>query len=160
MRTCCIVGCSRTEDDLTRPEVDTAAWLIRCVSPRAVPGTFPGRITDYLNAEGHPDPHRPYYADALRHRPRHFAHHQTGSASPTLRRSNAAPAQQAGPLTPSGLVNIERMTITSSSSTQSSVRVTAFFHRQYCGRAQPGSMDGVQRLPSCQLATASSVPDQ
>ena len=55
-----IVGCSRTEDDLTG-RVDTPLpRLIRCVSREAVPGMFHGRITDYLNAEGI-DPQATYY---------------------------------------------------------------------------------------------------
>ena len=55
-----IVGYSRTEDDLTG-RVDTPLpRLIRCVSREAVPGTFHGRITDYLNAEGI-DPQATYY---------------------------------------------------------------------------------------------------
>ena len=55
-----IVGCSRTEDDLTG-RVDTPLpRLIRCVSREAAPGTFHGRITDYLNAEGI-DPQATYY---------------------------------------------------------------------------------------------------
>ena len=55
-----IVGCSQTEDDLTG-RVDTPLpRLIRCVSREAAPGTFHGRITDYLNAEGI-DPQATYY---------------------------------------------------------------------------------------------------
>ena len=55
-----IVGCSRTEDDLTG-RVDTPLpRLIRCVSREAAPGAFHGRITDYLNAEGI-DPEATYY---------------------------------------------------------------------------------------------------
>ena len=55
-----IVGYSRTEDDLTG-RVDTPLpRLIRCVSRAAAPGTFHGRITDYLNAEGI-DPQATYY---------------------------------------------------------------------------------------------------
>ena len=55
-----IVGYSRTEDDLTG-RVDTPLpRLIRCVSREAAPGTFHGRITDYLNAEGI-DPQATYY---------------------------------------------------------------------------------------------------
>ena len=55
-----IVGCSRTEDDLTG-RVDTPLpRLIQCVSREAAPGTFHGRITDYLNAEGI-DPQATYY---------------------------------------------------------------------------------------------------
>ena len=55
-----IVGCSRTDDDLTG-RVDTPLpRLIRCVSREAAPGTFHGRITDYLNAEGI-DPQATYY---------------------------------------------------------------------------------------------------
>ena len=55
-----IVGCSRTEDNLTG-RVDTPLpRLIRCVSREAAPGAFHGRITDYLNAEGI-DPEATYY---------------------------------------------------------------------------------------------------
>ena len=55
-----IVGCSRTEDDLTGRAGTPLPRLIRCVSREAVPGTFHGRITDYLNAEGI-DPQATYY---------------------------------------------------------------------------------------------------
>ena len=61
-----IVGCSRTEDDLTG-RVDTPLpRLIRCVSREAAPGTFHGRITDYLNAEGI-DPQATYYVCGSAH---------------------------------------------------------------------------------------------
>ena len=55
-----IVGYSRTEDDLTGRADTPLPPLIRCVSREAVPGTFYGRITDYLNAEGI-DPQATYY---------------------------------------------------------------------------------------------------
>ena len=55
-----IVGCSRTEDDLTGRAGTPLPRLVRCVSREAVPGTFHGRITDYLNAEGI-DPQATYY---------------------------------------------------------------------------------------------------
>lgn len=55
-----IVGCSRTEDDLTGRVGTPLPRLIRCVSREAAPGTFHGRITDYLNAEGI-DPEATYY---------------------------------------------------------------------------------------------------
>ena len=55
-----IVGYSRTEDDLTGRAGTPLPRLIRCVSREAVPGTFHGRITDYLNAEGI-DPQATYY---------------------------------------------------------------------------------------------------
>ena len=55
-----IVGCSRTEDDLTGRAGTPLPRLIRCVSREAAPGTFHGRITDYLNAEGI-DPQATYY---------------------------------------------------------------------------------------------------
>ena len=61
-----IVGCSRTDDDLTS-QVDTPLpRLIRCVSREAAPGTFHGRITDYLNAEGI-DPQATYYVCGSAH---------------------------------------------------------------------------------------------
>ena len=61
-----IVGCSRTEDDLTG-RIDTPLpRLIRCVSREAAPGTFHGRITDYLNAEGI-DPQATYYVCGSAH---------------------------------------------------------------------------------------------
>lgn len=61
-----IVGYSRTEDDLTN-RVDTPLpRLIRCVSREAAPGTFHGRITDYLNAEGI-DPQATYYVCGSAH---------------------------------------------------------------------------------------------
>ena len=61
-----IVGCSRTEDDLTG-RVDTPLpRLIRCVSREAAPGAFHGRITDYLNAEGI-DPQATYYVCGSAH---------------------------------------------------------------------------------------------
>lgn len=61
-----IVGYSRTEDDLTS-RVDTPLpRLIRCVSREAAPGTFHGRITDYLNAEGI-DPQATYYVCGSAH---------------------------------------------------------------------------------------------
>ena len=61
-----IVGCSRTEDVLTS-QVDTPLpRLIRCVSREAAPGTFHGRITDYLNAEGI-DPQATYYVCGSAH---------------------------------------------------------------------------------------------
>ena len=55
-----IVGYSRTEDDLTGRAGTPLPPLIRCVSREAAPGTFYGRITDYLNAEGI-DPQATYY---------------------------------------------------------------------------------------------------
>ena len=55
-----IVGYSRTEDDLTGRAGTPLPRLIRCVSREAAPGTFHGRITDYLNAEGI-DPQATYY---------------------------------------------------------------------------------------------------
>ena len=61
-----IVGCSRTEDDLTS-QVDTPLpRLIRCVSREAAPDAFHGRITDYLNAEGI-DPQATYYVCGSAH---------------------------------------------------------------------------------------------
>ena len=55
-----IVGCSRTEDDLTGRVGTPLPRLIRCISCEAAPGAFHGRITDYLNAEGI-DPEATYY---------------------------------------------------------------------------------------------------
>ncbi len=55
-----IVGYSRMEDDLTGRVGTPLPRLIRCVSREAAPGTFHGRITDYLNAEGI-DPQATYY---------------------------------------------------------------------------------------------------
>lgn len=55
-----IVGCSRTEDDLTGRAGIPLPQLIRCVSREAAPGTFHGRITDYLHTEGI-DPQATYY---------------------------------------------------------------------------------------------------
>ena len=55
-----IVGYSRTDDDLTGRAGTPLPPLIRCVSREAAPGTFHGRITDYLNAEGI-DPQATYY---------------------------------------------------------------------------------------------------
>lgn len=55
-----IVGYSRMEDDLTGRAGIPLPRLIRCVSREAAPGTFHGRITDYLNAEGI-DPQATYY---------------------------------------------------------------------------------------------------
>ena len=55
-----IVGYSRKEDDLTGRAGTPLPPLIRCVSREAAPGTFYGRITDYLNAEGI-DPQATYY---------------------------------------------------------------------------------------------------
>ena len=55
-----IVGYSRTEDDLTGRAGTPLPRLIRCVSREAAPGTFHGRITDYLNAVGI-DPRATYY---------------------------------------------------------------------------------------------------
>lgn len=61
-----IVGCSRTEDDLTG-RIDTPLpRLIRCVSREAAPDAFHGRITDYLNAEGI-DPQATYYVCGSAH---------------------------------------------------------------------------------------------
>ena len=61
-----IVGCSRTDDDLTGRAGTPLPRLIRCVSREAVPGTFHGRITDYLNAEGI-DPQATYYVCGSAH---------------------------------------------------------------------------------------------
>ena len=61
-----IVGCSRTEDDLTGRAGTPLPRLIRCVSREAAPGTFHGRITDYLNAEGI-DPQATYYVCGSAH---------------------------------------------------------------------------------------------
>ena len=61
-----IVGCSRTEDDLTSRAGTPLPRLIRCVSREAAPGTFHGRITDYLNAEGI-DPQATYYVCGSAH---------------------------------------------------------------------------------------------
>lgn len=55
-----IVGSTSIAQDLTT-RVDTPLpRLVRCVSREAAPGTFHGRITDYLNAEGI-DPQATYY---------------------------------------------------------------------------------------------------
>ena len=61
-----IVGCSRTEDDLTGRVGTPLPRLIRCVSREAAPGTFHGRITDYLNAEGI-NPQATYYVCGSAH---------------------------------------------------------------------------------------------
>ena len=61
-----IVGCSRTDDDLTSRAGTPLPRLIRCVSREAAPGTFHGRITDYLNAEGI-DPQATYYVCGSAH---------------------------------------------------------------------------------------------
>ena len=55
-----IVGYSRTEDDLTGRAGTPLPRLVRCVSREATPGTFHGRVTDYLHTEGI-DPQATYY---------------------------------------------------------------------------------------------------
>ena len=159
-----IVGCSRTDDDLTGRAGTPLPRLIRCVSREAAPGTFHGRITDYLNAEGI-DPQATYYVCGSARIVRDISRiiqaggarvsYETFSRTPPHMRRGRDRFTQPQP----------RHCLWSdyhntSSSTQSSVRVTAFFHRRYVRSRSAGSMEGVQRLPSCQLATTSSVPDQ
>ena len=159
-----IVGCSRTDDDLTGRAGTPLPRLIRCVSREAAPGTFHGRITDYLNAEGI-DPQTTYYVCGSARIVRDISRIiQAGGARVSYETFSRTP-----PHTRRGR---DRFTQpqprhclwtdchNTSSSTQSSVRVTAFFHRRYVRSRSAGSMEGVQRLPSCQLATTSSVPDQ
>ena len=112
-----LLGLATTSEDPTTRLDTPLPRVIRCVSREDAPGCFHGRVTHYLRAHGI-DPHADYYvcgsplmvADVAR---LIRAHGEAGTA-------RAAPASSLR----------QARDHNTSSSTQSRVRVTAFFHRR------------------------------
>ncbi len=139
--------------DGRRPDGNRAGTLprlIRCVSREAAPGV--SRAYHRLPEPGASIPRPRTTCAAPAHIVRDFAHH------PGRRRTRhetfltrPLPRTQRARTAPRPASSISRMTITSSSA-QSSVRVTALFHQAVRAVRSASSMDGVQRLPSTQLA--------
>ncbi len=125
-----------TSDDLTTRLDTPLPHVIRCVSREKTPETFHGRVTDYLHATGI-DPQADYYVcGSAPHSPDiSRTSSEAGGArvshrillAPHTAPRTTRPGPLAQPRPRPSLRNDDHFT---SSSTQSRVRVTAFFHRR------------------------------